>query len=202
MTQLNVCLPIRDFHRLRRKFSIIWLGSRGHRTRSTAFFIGGCSTRAFEAGRRKLRKPSRNLSNEVFSRKSDLRTAKYFTTSLRITSPLFSSGHRQPPDCNVLAMTTHDEIQWFAIQARPGAEAAAESNLGALPIETFLPLARRLVHHATRTPRMVLRPLFPGYLFGRFCADPGSSYPTRASRLKRGARCGPAKSWSIAPTTL
>jgi len=67
-------------------------------------------------------------------------------------------------------MITNDEIQWFAIQARPGAEAAAESNLRALPIETFLPLARRQVHHATRTPRVVLRPLFPGYLFGRFCA--------------------------------
>ena len=66
-------------------------------------------------------------------------------------------------------MTTTDEIQWFAIQARTGAEAVAESNLRALPIETLLPLARRLVHHATRTPRMVLRPLFPGYLFGRFC---------------------------------
>ena len=37
-------------------------------------------------------------------------------------------------------------------------------------IETLLPLARRRVHHATRTPRMVLRPLFPGYLFARFCA--------------------------------
>jgi transcriptional antiterminator RfaH len=67
-------------------------------------------------------------------------------------------------------MTTSDEIQWFAIQARTGAETVAESNLRALPIETLLPLARRPVHHATRTPRMVLRPLFPGYLFGRFCA--------------------------------
>jgi transcriptional antiterminator RfaH len=67
-------------------------------------------------------------------------------------------------------MTPSDEIQWFAIQARTGAETVAELNLRALPIETLLPLARRPVHHATRTPRMVLRPLFPGYLFGRFCA--------------------------------
>ena len=67
-------------------------------------------------------------------------------------------------------MTTSDEIQWFAIQARTGAETVAELNLRDLPIETLLPLARRPVHHATRTPRMVLRPLFPGYLFGRFCA--------------------------------
>src|SRR5947207_955888 len=67
-------------------------------------------------------------------------------------------------------MSTTDEIQWFAIQSRVGAEAAAGSNLRALSIETLLPLVRRPVHHATRTPRMVLRPFFPGYLFGRFCA--------------------------------
>ena len=67
-------------------------------------------------------------------------------------------------------MTTSDEVQWFAIQARPGAETVAESNLRALPIETLLPLVRRPVHHATRTSRMVLRPLFRGYLFAHFCA--------------------------------
>jgi transcription antitermination factor NusG len=66
-------------------------------------------------------------------------------------------------------MTAIDQIHWFAIQTRPRMEAAAESNLRALPIETLLPLARRRVHHATRTPRIVVRPLFPGYLFGSFC---------------------------------
>lgn len=79
-------------------------------------------------------------------------------------------------------MTTSDEIHWFAIQARPGAEAAAELSLRALPIDTFLPLARRWVRHATRTSRMVLRPLFPGYLFGRFCA----AVSLRAVRYSRG----------------
>ena len=73
-------------------------------------------------------------------------------------------------------------MQWFAIQARPGAEAVAESNLRALPIETLLPLVRRPVHHATRTSRMVLRPLFPGYLFARFCA----AVLLRAVRYSRG----------------
>lgn len=67
-------------------------------------------------------------------------------------------------------MITLDDMHWFAIQTRPNTEAAAESNLRALPIETLLPLARRPVRHATRAPRMVLRPLFPGYLFARFCA--------------------------------
>jgi transcriptional antiterminator RfaH len=67
-------------------------------------------------------------------------------------------------------MTTNNEIQWFAIQARTGAETVAELNLRDLPIDTLLPLGRRSVHHATRMPRMVLRPLFPGYFFARFCA--------------------------------
>ena len=67
-------------------------------------------------------------------------------------------------------MIALNEMHWFAIQTRPHAEAAAESNLRALPVETFLPLARRPVRHATRGPRLVLRPLFPGYLFARFCA--------------------------------
>jgi transcriptional antiterminator RfaH len=67
-------------------------------------------------------------------------------------------------------MPTSDEIQWFAIQARVGAEAVAESNLRAIPIETLLPLAHCRVHHATRRPRMALRPLFRGYFFARFCA--------------------------------
>src|SRR5262245_5418683 len=83
------------------------------------------------------------------------------TTPLRGISPLFN---------NTQLMTQSEKIQWFAIQARTGAEAAAESNLRALPIETLLPLVRRPIHHATRSSRMVLRPLFPGYLFARFCA--------------------------------
>ena len=67
-------------------------------------------------------------------------------------------------------MTTWNDLHWFAIQTRPNAEAAAESQLRSLRIETLLPLARRPVRHATRAPRMVLRPLFRGYLFARFCA--------------------------------
>jgi transcriptional antiterminator RfaH len=79
-------------------------------------------------------------------------------------------------------MTTSDEIRWLAIQARVGAEAVAESNLRPLTAETFLPLARRRVHHATRAPRMAVRPLFPGYLFARFCA----AVSLRAVRYSRG----------------
>lgn len=67
-------------------------------------------------------------------------------------------------------MTTWNDMHWFAIQTRPNAEAAAESQLRFLRIETLLPLTRRPIRHATRAPRLVLRPLFPGYLFARFCA--------------------------------
>ena len=70
-------------------------------------------------------------------------------------------------------MTTLTDMQWFAIQAHPCAEAAAEFSLRSLSIETLLPLARRPVRHATRAPRWAVRALFPGYLFARFC--PGDS---------------------------
>ena len=66
-------------------------------------------------------------------------------------------------------MMTNDEMQWFAIQSRTRAEAVAESNLRALPIETLLPLVRRPVHHATRTSADGPATTFPGYLFARFC---------------------------------
>jgi transcriptional antiterminator RfaH len=67
-------------------------------------------------------------------------------------------------------MTENDIPSWFAVQTRPKAEAVAEAELRALALETLLPLARRSIHHATRRRRLVLRPLFPGYLFARFCA--------------------------------
>ena len=62
------------------------------------------------------------------------------------------------------------DTQWFAIQARPCAEAAAEFSLRTLSIETFLPLIRRPIRHATRRVRLAARAFFPGYLFARFCA--------------------------------
>jgi transcriptional antiterminator RfaH len=102
----------------------------------------------------------------------------------------------EKPPPTALLITARDERQWFAIRARPGAEAAAESNLRSLPIETLLPLARRSVHHATRTRRMVLRPLFPGYLFGRFC--PAASL--RAVSYSRGVFCvvgGRGRPWPV-----
>jgi transcriptional antiterminator RfaH len=68
-------------------------------------------------------------------------------------------------------MTLPAETYWFAIQTRAGAEAAVDFRLRSLLFETLLPLALRSFRHATRTARMVARPLFPGYLFARFCAE-------------------------------
>jgi transcriptional antiterminator RfaH len=67
-------------------------------------------------------------------------------------------------------MTGNEITNWFAVQTRPSAEAVAETQLRMLSIETLLPLKRRSIRHATRRSRVVFRPLFPGYLFARFCA--------------------------------
>lgn len=83
------------FHLRRRKFSTIWPDIRRHKTPSTVSFTGGCSTPAFESGPRELQRPSRNSSNKVFSKKSDLRTAKYFTAPPRTISRRFSNGHHE-----------------------------------------------------------------------------------------------------------
>jgi len=60
------------------------------------------------------------------------------------------------------------DFHWFAIQCRSGAEAQVDFNLRTMFIETLLPLARRPMRHARRIARMVVRPLFTGYLFARF----------------------------------
>jgi hypothetical protein len=94
LTPMCACQPL-PFHLRRRKFSTIWPDIRRHKTPSTVSFIGGCSTPAFESGPRKLQRPSRNSSNKVFSKKSDLRTAKYFTAPPRTISRRFSNGHHE-----------------------------------------------------------------------------------------------------------
>jgi hypothetical protein len=91
----NACLPTRHFHLQRQKFWIISPAIQRRRTRWMASFIGGCSTLACKNGRRKLRRPSRNSSNKVFSHKSDLQTATSFTTFHRAISRRFSNGHRE-----------------------------------------------------------------------------------------------------------
>jgi len=94
-------------------------------------------------------------------------------------------------------MTTEDKLQWFAVQTRPNAETVAEGQLRLISVETLLPLARASVRHATRSPRLVLRPLFPGYLFARFC----TAISLRAVNASRGVLrvlgSAPDRPWPI-----
>lgn len=63
------------------------------------------------------------------------------------------------------------EINWFVLHIRPDAEVSAAARLREREVETFLPLVRRRIRHATRHHQEVKRPLFPGYIFARFCPE-------------------------------
>jgi transcriptional antiterminator RfaH len=60
------------------------------------------------------------------------------------------------------------ETNWYAIHAKSHREPAAAMNIERLGLEVFLPLVKRerVVFEAVRK---VVDPLFPGYLFARFC---------------------------------
>src|SRR5215471_20472886 len=55
-------------------------------------------------------------------------------------------------------------ISWYAVLTRPQAESTALSNLLRQGYEAYLPRCRVRVSHARRR-QIVLRPLFPRYLF-------------------------------------
>lgn len=67
-------------------------------------------------------------------------------------------------------------MPWFAVQTIPRAEDKACAHLLRQNYETYLPRLRKRRRHARRVD-VVLRPLFPGYLFVRF--DPANE-PWRA----------------------
>jgi transcriptional antiterminator RfaH len=56
---------------------------------------------------------------------------------------------------------------WFVVQTQPHCEAKAKLHLINQGFEAYLPVYRRRIRHAGRAS-IVLRPLFPGYLFVRF----------------------------------
>jgi transcriptional antiterminator RfaH len=60
------------------------------------------------------------------------------------------------------------ELNWYAVYSRPGREDQAAMNIGCLRLDLLLPKreAEKLVWGV---PHQVLRPLFPRYLFVRFC---------------------------------
>ncbi len=61
-------------------------------------------------------------------------------------------------------------MSWFVVRTQSRAEAKAMQHLANQGFTTYLPRYRRRVRHARRDG-MVLRPLFPGYLFVHL--DPG-----------------------------
>lgn len=58
------------------------------------------------------------------------------------------------------------EEPWIVVNTRPHAEPTALENLQRQAFETYCPMLRKRRSHARRVD-MVLRPLFPGYLFAR-----------------------------------
>jgi transcriptional antiterminator RfaH len=55
-------------------------------------------------------------------------------------------------------------MTWFVVRTQPRAEEKAVRHLGNQGFAAYLPRYRRRIRHARRN-QIVLRPLFPGYLF-------------------------------------
>jgi transcription antitermination factor NusG len=65
---------------------------------------------------------------------------------------------------SVLPGTMTDDTAWFAVQTRSRSEKKVASQFEVKGIETFLPLMRE-VHAWSDRRKLVLQPLFPGYVF-------------------------------------
>jgi len=65
-------------------------------------------------------------------------------------------------------MSFWEEINWYAIHVKACQEDLAASNLRRLGVEVLLP---RILQERSLwgVPRMIMKPLFPGYFFARFC---------------------------------
>jgi transcriptional antiterminator RfaH len=59
------------------------------------------------------------------------------------------------------------ETNWYAIHTKPSREEVAATYIERLGLEVFWPKMKQ-EKDVWGTPRMVIRPLFPGYLFARF----------------------------------
>ena len=84
---------------------------------------------------------------------------------------------RTPFDCGlVLGVFRYvrpfglDMPRWFAIRVAPRWELHTSSELCLRGLDTYLPLCRLKRQWSDRI-KVVERPLFSGYLFGRFCLD-------------------------------
>jgi transcriptional antiterminator RfaH len=62
------------------------------------------------------------------------------------------------------------EINWFAIHAKTRKESFAATSINALGVEILLPRIK-FERSVRSVVQMATKPLFPGYLFARFCPE-------------------------------
>jgi len=74
-------------------------------------------------------------------------------------------------------------VSWYAAHTQPGKERWARSNLWESGFEVYLPQYQRERRHARRTD-LVVRPLFPRYLFVR--AAPGQTFAATHAATAKG----------------
>jgi transcriptional antiterminator RfaH len=79
------------------------------------------------------------------------------------------------------SLPVYESPRWFAVHTKPGAEQVAAAYISHLGVESFLP---EIDEPSSNRKHLLRKPLFPGYLFARFC--PMSHL--RAVRYARGVR--------------
>ncbi len=63
------------------------------------------------------------------------------------------------------------QTNWYVVHTKPLREDLAASNISRLGVPVFLPkIKREKLEYGRR--RVIIKPLFPGYLFARFCPCP------------------------------
>lgn len=72
------------------------------------------------------------------------------------------------------------DLQWLALATHAHRERAAEENLRRQGYATYCPVIQKSVRHA-RKSQLVLRPLFPGYIFAGVAPD--ASWKTMHSTI-------------------
>jgi len=60
------------------------------------------------------------------------------------------------------------QTDWYAIHTKPSAELLAEFNIERLAVPVFFPKVQQ-VKRVFGVRKQVMKPLFPGYIFARFC---------------------------------
>lgn len=94
------------------------------------------------------------------------------------------------------------EKKWFAIRTKPSREEVAKINLENQGLSVYLPMMSRTVSHARRK-KLVMRPVFPGYLFLRLAPEERNWHAISSTRgvyapVRFGDLYVPVPDWVIA----